>query len=46
MIYGGLLVIVIAFAPAGLVGTLINARERLARRLRVPRKQAAEAARG
>ncbi len=46
MIYGALLVIVIAFAPAGLVGTLVNARQRVARRLRAPRKQAAEAAHG
>jgi branched-chain amino acid transport system permease protein len=46
MIYGVLLVIVIAFAPAGLVGTVANARERVARRLRAPRKRAAEAARG
>jgi branched-chain amino acid transport system permease protein len=46
MIYGALLVIVIAFAPAGLVGTLVNARQRVARRLRASRKQAAEAVRG
>jgi branched-chain amino acid transport system permease protein len=46
MIYGALLVIVIAFAPAGLVGTLVNARQRFARRLRAPRKRTAEAVRG
>jgi branched-chain amino acid transport system permease protein len=46
MIYGALLVIVVAFAPAGLVGTLANVRERAARRLRAPRKGRAEAARG
>jgi len=46
MIYGALLVIVIAFAPAGLVGTLVNARQRVARRLRAPRKRTAESVRG
>jgi branched-chain amino acid transport system permease protein len=46
MIYGALLVLVVAFAPAGLVGTLANARERVARRLRAPRKERTEAARG
>jgi branched-chain amino acid transport system permease protein len=46
MIYGALLVVVIAFAPAGLVGTLRNTGERAARRFRVSRKQRAEAASG
>ncbi len=46
MIYGAVLIVVIRFAPRGLVGAFIDARERLARRLRAPRSQVREAVRG
>ena len=46
MIYGAMLVLVIAFAPRGLVGALADARARLARRFMPPRKSLAGVARG
>ncbi len=46
MIYGAVLIVVIRFAPRGLVGAFIDVRERLARRLGAPRSQAQEAIRG
>jgi branched-chain amino acid transport system permease protein len=46
MIYGAVLVLVIRFAPRGLVGALADGRQRLARRLASPRSSAEEAARG
>ncbi len=46
MIYGAVLIVVIRFAPRGLVGAFIDVRERLARRLGVPRSQVREAVRG
>jgi len=45
MIYGVMLVLVIAFAPRGLVGTLTDLRAGLTRRFGAPRKTA-EVARG
>jgi branched-chain amino acid transport system permease protein len=45
MIYGAMLVLVIAFAPRGLVGALVEMRAGLARRFTASRKMA-EAARG
>ena len=42
MIYGAMLVLVIAFAPRGLVGALADVRARLARRFMPPRKTPAE----
>ncbi len=46
MIYGAVLIVVIGFAPRGLVGAFIDVRERLARRLGVPRSQVREVVRG
>ena len=46
MTFGAVLVLVIAFAPRGLVGTLVNARENFARRLRSSRTTAEGAAHG
>jgi len=46
MIYGAMLVLVIAFAPRGLVGALGDAREGLVRRLPASRKSATEATGG
>lgn len=46
MIYGAVLIVVIRFAPRGLVGAFIDVRERLARRLGAPRSQVREAVRG
>jgi len=46
MIYGAVLIVVIRFAPRGLVGAFIDVRERLARRLWAPRSQVQEAVRG
>ena len=46
MIYGAMLVLVIRFAPRGLVGALIDVRARLARRFGPPRSQVREAVRG
>jgi len=46
MIYGAMLVLVIAFAPRGLVGALANARARLARRFMPSRKSIAGVVRG
>jgi branched-chain amino acid transport system permease protein len=46
IIYGVMLVLVIGFAPRGLVGALADARASLARRFAAPPKPAAEAARG
>ena len=46
MIYGAMLVVVIAFAPRGLVGALADAREGLARRFAASRKSVAEAVSG
>jgi branched-chain amino acid transport system permease protein len=46
MIYGVMLVLVIAFAPRGLVGALADVRARLGRRFAASRKSVAEAARG
>ena len=46
MIYGAVLIVVIRFAPRGLVGAFIDVRERLARRLGAPRSQVQEAVRG
>ena len=45
MIYGAALILVIRFAPRGLVGALADVRERLTRRF-MPRRQTGEAARG
>jgi len=46
MIYGAVLIVIIRFAPRGLVGAFIDVRERLARRLGAPRSQVREAVRG
>jgi branched-chain amino acid transport system permease protein len=46
MIYGAVLIVVIRFAPRGLVGAFIDVRERLARRLGASRSQVREAVRG
>jgi len=46
MTFGAVLVLVIAVAPRGLVGTLVNARENFARRLRSSRTTAEGAAHG
>jgi branched-chain amino acid transport system permease protein len=46
MTFGAVLVLVIAFAPRGLVGTLVNARESLARRFMSSRKTAEGTAHG
>ena len=46
MIYGAMLVLVIAFAPRGLVGALADAREGLVRRLSASRKSVTEVAGG
>jgi branched-chain amino acid transport system permease protein len=46
MVYGAMLVLVIAFAPRGLVGALASAQAGLSRRLLAWRKPAAEAPRG
>ena len=46
MIYGAVLILVIRFAPRGLVGALADMRDRLARRFMPPRSPAGEAARG
>jgi branched-chain amino acid transport system permease protein len=44
MVYGAMLVLIIAFAPRGLVGALADARAAFARRFGQPRKSSAEAA--
>jgi hypothetical protein len=46
MIYGAVLIAVIRFAPRGLVGAFIDARERLARRFAASRPPVREAIRG
>ncbi len=46
MIYGAVLILVIRFAPRGLVGAFIDARARLTRRLMAPRSPIKEVARG
>ncbi len=46
MIYGAVLVLVIRFAPRGLVGAFADIRERLARRFMAPRSPTREAVRG
>jgi branched-chain amino acid transport system permease protein len=46
MIYGAMLVLVIAFAPRGLIGALADARKRLVRRFMPSRKSIAGVARG
>ncbi len=46
MIYGAVLILVIRFAPRGLVGALADARDRLAHRFMPPRPPAGDAARG
>jgi len=46
MIYGAVLIVVIRFAPRGLVGAFIDVCHRLARRLGAPRSQVREAVRG
>jgi branched-chain amino acid transport system permease protein len=46
MIYGVMLVLIIAFAPRGLVGALADTRASLVRRFAASRKSVAEAARG
>jgi branched-chain amino acid transport system permease protein len=46
MIYGAVLVVVIRFAPRGLVGAFADLRERLTRRFTASRSQMGEAARG
>ena len=46
MIYGVMLVLVIAFAPRGLVGAVVSVRERLMRGFAVSRKSAVEVVRG
>jgi branched-chain amino acid transport system permease protein len=46
MIYGAMLVLVVAFAPRGLVGAFADARARLMRRLASARKSVVEVTRG
>ncbi len=46
MIYGALIVLVIAFAPRGIVGALADARDRVRRRVMAPRAPAQGAAHG
>ncbi len=46
MIYGAMLVLVIAFAPRGVIGALADARARLVRRFMLSRKSIAGAAGG
>jgi len=46
MVYGVMLVLVIAFAPRGLVGALADVRDRLTGRITAARSAAREAARG
>ena len=46
MIYGAVLILVIRFAPRGVVGALADARDQLARRFVQSRPPAGEAARG
>jgi branched-chain amino acid transport system permease protein len=46
MIYGAVLVVVVGFAPRGVVGALADMRERLTRRFMASRSQVGEAARG
>jgi branched-chain amino acid transport system permease protein len=46
MIYGAVLIVVIRFAPRGLVGAFTDAHERLARRFGAPRPPVREAVRG
>jgi branched-chain amino acid transport system permease protein len=46
MIYGAVLILIIRFAPRGLVGAFADAREHLQRRFTAPRSRAEEAARG
>lgn len=46
MVYGAILVLVIAFAPRGIVGVLADARERLKRRFAAAGKSLMGAARG
>jgi branched-chain amino acid transport system permease protein len=46
MVYGAVLILVIGFAPRGLVGALADARDYLARRLRPARPPVGEAVRG